>query len=161
MLLSYMLDTLIAGTRGQRDTAMGSRRFGGAVPDTPRSFDVLSRKCALFRYTGKLHKERPTRQDFEREAALILERRIAEGRPPPEVWRKAAEWRARKGRAAGWYTPEPGRPASRSEQPRLVPTGEPFVLRVVRFPAPTTTTSRSGADESRPRVVNASTEFRP
>ncbi len=116
----------------------------------------------MFRRTEKLHKERRTREDYEREAALILERRIAEGRPPPEVWRKAAEWRAKKGHPAGWYTADSAPAAARPEAPRaVVPLAEPLVLRVVRYPAPAAATKRSEAGTSRPQVVNASTEYRP
>ncbi len=115
----------------------------------------------MFRRSEKLHKERPTREHYERESALILEQRIAEGRPPPDVWRKAAEWRAKKGHPAGWYTSEPAPAASPSAARRVVvPTGEPLVLRVVRIPAPVATT-RSGAETARPRVGNASTKYRP
>lgn len=116
----------------------------------------------MFRRTEKLHKEGRTREDYERDAALILEQRIAEGRPPPDVWRKAAEWRAKKGHPAGWYTAGSAPAASRPDAPRaVVPMAEPLVLRVVRYPSPAATTSVSEAGSARPRVVNASTEYRP
>jgi hypothetical protein len=93
---------------------------------------------------GRADRKRPTRERYEEEAALLLASRIAEGRPPPEVWRKAEEWRAKHAQANGWYlsaTPEPG-PESEAGRPvPFEPTplerssiGQPFVLRSVRLP---------------------------
>ncbi len=76
-------------------------------------------------------KERTTIPDgLALEAAEVLADRIAEGRPPPEVWAAAARRQAERGRVPGsWYSPAPP-----------PPTGErqhvPLVLRVVRLPVP-------------------------
>ena len=62
------------------------------------------------------------------EAAEILAARIAEGRPPPEVWAAAARRRAQRGPLRGtWYAPAPPPPTA---DPRY----RPVVLRVVRLP---------------------------
>ncbi len=97
---------------------------------------------------------------LERDAAEIIERRIADGRPPPEVWRAAAQRRAGKGVAAdAWYrSPEsqaPGqrRPTALSRRP--VPSAdEDLVLRVVDLPlAPTPSAPTPGRKAGRPTVV--------
>jgi hypothetical protein len=64
------------------------------------------------------------REQREREAAWILATRIAEGRPPEEVWIAAAQRQAQRGHiAGGWY-------ASATPAP---PRQEPLTLRVVRL----------------------------
>jgi hypothetical protein len=68
------------------------------------------------------------RSALEREAAETIEARIAEGRPPPEVWRAGAWRRAERGLGGATWYPQPA-PARRS------PVTEPFVLLSVRIPA--------------------------
>ncbi|MFN2608413.1 MAG: hypothetical protein ABR511_11085 [Acidimicrobiales bacterium] len=92
---------------------------------------------------------------MEQDAAEMLAARIAEGRPPPDVWRAAAERRAVAGLPAGsWYSGdgaatapgrEPGagpaltRSGGASPAPRAGAQGpaagtEALVLRLVRLP---------------------------
>lgn len=77
---------------------------------------------------------------LEREAAEIIEARIADGRPPPEVFRVAAVRRAEKGlQSDAWYrpvdAPAPVRPTPAPR--RLAPVaGADLVLRVVKLPLP-------------------------
>ena len=102
---------------------------------------------------GKAGRKRPTSEPYEWEAALLLGRRIAEGRPPPDVWRKAEEGRARRAQPAGWYVPAAPEPCAAPEAGRRVPFDgdrrlpapitQPFVLRLVRLPS-------AGARASRP-----------
>ncbi|HEX2041414.1 MAG TPA: hypothetical protein VHF24_02150 [Acidimicrobiales bacterium] len=67
---------------------------------------------------------REARAQREREAAQVLAARIAEGRPPDEVWVAAALREAQRGQAAGgWYTSTTPAP----------PRHAPLVLRVVRL----------------------------
>ena len=98
----------------------------------------------MFSGFGKADRKRPTGEHYEQEAAMLLQRRIAEGRPPPDVWRKAEEWRAKHAKPAGWYLlatpepgpdPEPGRHASSDGMPRQpAAISQPYVLRLVRLP---------------------------
>lgn len=118
----------------------------------------------MFLGDGGVQRKRPTREHYEHEAALILERRIAEGRPPPEVWKKAEESRAKSGHASGWYTPatpdappvrEPRRQVLPEWKPRQpVPISDPLVLRLVRLPLSTAATPPRKS-HLRPRAVNA------
>lgn len=56
-------------------------------------------------------RRRPTRQQLEDEAADVIAALVASGRPPPEVWRKAEEWRAAHPMSDdAWYKPEPTPP---------------------------------------------------
>lgn len=67
---------------------------------------------------------REARAQREREAAEVLAARIAEGRPPDEVWVAAALREAQRGATAGgWYT-------STTPAPRPL---APLALRVVRL----------------------------
>lgn len=60
----------------------------------------------------------------EREAAAVLAARIAEGRPPADVWTAAAWREALRGPVSdGWYTSATPAP----------PAHVPLVLRVVRL----------------------------
>ena len=98
----------------------------------------------MFSGSGKADRKRSTGGHYEQEAALLLQRRIAEGRPPPDVWRKAEEGRAKRAQPAGWYlpaesqadaAPDAGRHASPDGMPRPAPAaGQPYVLRLVRLP---------------------------
>ncbi len=122
------------------------------------------RDRVVFRRSGKLEGKRRTREDYEREAALILAERIAEGRPPPDVWRKAAETQAKKGQSVGGYAPDGAGAHLGSHTRRVpepVPVGEPLVLRVVRLPASAPAIAPLGDQSARPAVVNASTDYRP
>lgn len=118
---------------------------------------------------GKVPGERLTRAHHELEAARVLEQRIAEGRPPPDVWWKAEEWRAKHGQAGRrWYTPatteptggtttepEPGRQLlSRRRRRASIINGDPLVLHVVRPPAAVAATS-SRQSGFRARAVKA------
>ncbi|MEN3313999.1 MAG: hypothetical protein V7605_233 [Acidimicrobiaceae bacterium] len=85
-------------------------------------------------------KREAARAALDKEAADIIDARIADGRPPPDVWQAAAERQAAKGLGAeAWYgtagdrvTPEgPAGPAP-DDLPRTV--GDDLVLRVVRLP---------------------------
>ncbi len=96
---------------------------------------------------------------LEREAAEIIEVRIADGRPPPEVFQAAAVRQAAKGLPSDpWYRPAPA-PASPTPAPaerQLAPVaGADLVLRVVRLPLPAAppqpATARRGA--TAPQVV--------
>ena len=112
----------------------------------------------------KAQRKRPTRDHYEREAALLLESRIAEGRPPPDVWRKAEEWRAKHGHPAGWYgsatptrrsEPDAGRQPPSERTPRQpVTIGLPFALRLVHLPLPGVA-SRPKRSPLGSRAVNA------
>lgn len=94
------------------------------------------------------------RAALEIEAAEIIEGRITDGRPPPEVWRAAAKRQEAKGLPAdAWYrsADDPGPPPSRPATPEPVSapvSGDDLVLRVVRLPglsstpAPTTPPGR-------------------
>lgn len=90
---------------------------------------------------------RPTREQLEQEAADTIAELVAAGRPPPEVWQKAAEWRAANPpTGTSWYEAEarPGAPA---------PTvGRELVPRVVRLPVGATATARPGRRQPRRRV---------
>jgi hypothetical protein len=80
-------------------------------------------------------RRRPTREQLEQEAAETIAELVAAGRPPPEVWRKAEEWRAANPvSASSWYAPDDPIPARPSEAPSLVVSAQ-FVPRVVRLPA--------------------------
>lgn len=78
---------------------------------------------------GRTEKVRTTSpKQLAREAAEILAARIAEGRPPPEVWAAAARRQARRrALGGGWYTPAPPPPLAEAQH-------RPLVLRVVRLP---------------------------
>lgn len=97
----------------------------------------------------------------------MLERRIAEGRPPPDVWRKADERRAKHAEtahAAGWYVsatpdlacePAPGRhDPSAGRALRPVAIGDPLILRLVRLP-PAAAATAPARDELARRPINA------
>ena len=83
----------------------------------------------------------------EHEADAIIGARIAEGRPPPKVWKDAAERHTAKGLSAGaWYLPtaRASEPPRRSASTRRPPPeiGDNLVLHEVRLPlapAPRTT----------------------
>ena len=121
----------------------------------------------MFSGFGKADRKRSTGEQYEHEAALLLQRRIAEGRPPPDVWRKAEEWRANHAKPSGWYvlaTPEPGfdreagRHASSEGTPRQAAAiSEPFVLRLVRLPLAGGPASAQRSN-LRPRAVNTTTD---
>jgi len=76
---------------------------------------------------------------LEREAAEVIEARIADGRPP-DVWRAAAEHRSARGLAAeAWYgrsdTPAPiGPPAIRPDSDVRAAVGRDLIPRSVRLP---------------------------
>jgi len=111
---------------------------------------------------GRRNKREAARAALELEAAELIDVRIADGRPPPEVFRAAAVRQAAKGLPAdAWYRPADA-PAPRGPTPipddrRLAPAvGADLVLRVVQMPLPaepqpTMTTPRRGA--TAPRVV--------
>ncbi len=83
----------------------------------------------MFLGAARGDRKRPTRDDYEHEAAMTLATRVAEGRPPPDVWRQAEARRSQDAHPRGWYTPvEP------SARDRL---GHPLVLRRVRIPVAT------------------------
>lgn len=77
---------------------------------------------------------------LEKEAADIIDARIADGRPPPDVWQAAAERQAAKGLGAeAWYgTPDdravPEGPAGPAVDDVGRTGGDDLVLRVVRLP---------------------------
>ncbi len=109
---------------------------------------------------GRRNKRAAARAALELEAAEIIDVRIADGRPPPEVFRAAAVRQAAKGLPAdAWYRPADA-PA---RGPAPVPDDRPFapavgadlVLRVVQMPLPAapppTATTRRGA--TAPQVV--------
>jgi len=109
----------------------------------------------------KRNKREAARAALELEAAELIGVRIADGRPPPEVFQAAAVRQAAKGLPAdGWYQPT-GAPAPHGPTPvpddrRLAPTvGADLVLRVVQMPLPAAAlppaTSRRGA--TAPRVA--------
>jgi hypothetical protein len=79
------------------------------------------------------HNRRPSRDELEQEAAATIAERVASGRPPPEVWRKAEEWRAANPKAGpSWYSPDG--PPPLAEAPVAVVSAA-LVPRVVRLPA--------------------------
>jgi hypothetical protein len=52
--------------------------------------------------------KRPTREELEQDAADVIATVVASGRPPPEVWQQAEEWRAAHPLDDdAWYKPEP------------------------------------------------------
>ncbi|MDQ6927078.1 MAG: hypothetical protein M3159_00255 [Actinomycetota bacterium] len=90
---------------------------------------------------------RPTREQLEQEAADIIAELVASGRPPPEVWRKAQEWRAAH--------PAPGPSWYVDENPTAAPApviGAALVPRVVRMPAELLADHREVGDD-RPVVA--------
>ncbi len=109
------------------------------------------------------NKREAARAALELEAAEIIDVRIADGRPPPEVFQAAAARQAAKGQPAdAWYrpadAPAPQGPAPTPDKRRLAPAaGSDLVLRMVHMPLPAaplataTTTRRRGA--TAPRVV--------
>ncbi len=116
---------------------------------------------------GRAHRTRPTREHYEEEAAVLLASRIAEGRPPPEVWRKAEEWRAKRTQPDGWYLSTPAKPGrepaaggpfeSRPTRSDEASIGRPLVLRSIRLPVTATTSGRVPPHGGRfkPRPVSA------
>jgi hypothetical protein len=86
------------------------------------------------RATRRANNRTARQEALEHEAAELIAARIAEGRPPPEVWAAAARKQARRGPVkGGWYTPTPPFP------PAPVATAQPtehapLVLRAVRLP---------------------------
>lgn len=107
----------------------------------------------MFLGFGKAERKRPTREHYQQEAALLLASRIAEGRPPPEVWRKAEEWRVKRARPAGWYLAGTRDPSSEWTPRQPATIGLPFVLRLVRLPLAGAATSPKGTQLG-PRAVN-------
>ncbi len=106
---------------------------------------------------GRRTRRAAARDALEQEAAEIIEARIADGRPPPEVWRAAAERQAAKdGSADAWYSFAEG-PESEQQDVEVAPTvGRDLALRVVRLPLapgpdPAPTVSKRGAGT--PRLV--------
>lgn len=81
------------------------------------------------------HNRRPSREEIEQDAAAVIAELVASGRPPPEVWRKAEEWRAANPPSAtSWYPID--EPASRAGADPPAPiVGTELVPRVVRLPA--------------------------
>lgn len=80
------------------------------------------------------HNRRPSREELEQEAAATIAERVASGRPPPEVWRKAEEWRAANPAAGpSWYSPN-GAPPPTAAPPAAV-ISPALVPRVVRLSA--------------------------
>ncbi len=117
--------------RFRRKTISGLSRTG--------SFSLSQdRRCQVG--LGRRDKREAERVALEREAAEIIEVRIADGRPPPEVFKAAALRRAAKGLPSdAWYrpddAPEPVRPTPAPR--RLAPVaGADLVLRVVKLPLP-------------------------
>jgi len=108
------------------------------------------------------NKREAARAALELEAAEIIDVRIADGRPPPEVFQAAAARQAAKGLPAdAWYrpadAPAPQGPAPTPDKRRLAPAaGSDLVLRMVQMPLPAAplpkaTTTRRGA--TAPKVV--------
>jgi len=95
---------------------------------------------------------------LEQEASEIIDARIADGRPPPEVWQAAAERQAAKGiPAEAWYGiaeggANPGRPA-RPAHDLPGAAGDDLVLRVVRLPGTSAPAAGPGSWAQVPRVV--------
>lgn len=98
---------------------------------------------------------------LQREAIEIIELRIADGRPSPEVWRAAAVRQAAKGLPVdAWYEPTGVRPDRRGPVPAApgaAPTvGGDLVLKVVTLPlVPSTAAAGRGCRRgaSLPRAV--------
>jgi len=94
---------------------------------------------------------------LEQEAAEAIDRRIADGRPPPDVWRAAAERRAAKGLPAGaWYgstDPVPIGPSSVQPRPDPATVGRELILRSVRLPLSPTPAVESSRWAHAPRIV--------
>lgn len=82
------------------------------------------------------HNRRPSREDIEQEAATVIAKLVASGRPPPEVWRKAEEWRAANPSAGpSWFPLEAPSPSpSPSSTPPAPVVSAALVPRVVRVP---------------------------
>lgn len=84
---------------------------------------------------------RPTREQLEQEAATIIAERVAQGRPPPEVWRKAEEWRAANPpTGTSWYTPDDADDAdagtvTASPEPPAPTVSPELKARTIRLPA--------------------------
>ncbi|HUQ64136.1 MAG TPA: hypothetical protein VM121_10315 [Acidimicrobiales bacterium] len=77
---------------------------------------------------------RPTREQLEQEAADVIAELVASGRPPPEVWHKAEEWRATNPvSGTSWYVPDDPTPTDPVAAPTPI-VGAEFVPRVVRIP---------------------------
>ncbi len=107
------------------------------------------------------NKREAARAALELEAAELIDVRIADGRPPPEVFRAAAVRQAAKGLPAdAWYrpadAPAPHGPPPVPDDRRLAPVVDAdLALRVVQMPLPAAplppATSPRGATV--PRVV--------
>lgn len=108
---------------------------------------------------GRRTKREAAELALKREAAEIIDRRIADGRPPPEVWRAAAARQAKRGLPAdAWYRPaDAPAPDRRVAAPRaggLAPTvGSDLVLRVVQLPLEPSSVPAPGRGASFPRAV--------
>lgn len=98
---------------------------------------------------------------LQREAAEIIDLRIADGRPPPDVWRPAAARQAEKGLPAdAWYqpadAPAPARqhpvPHPLPPSPELATVGCDLVLRVVQLPLAPSEVATPGRRSSVPRA---------
>jgi len=89
----------------------------------------------------------------------LIDARIADGRPPPDVWQAAAERQAAKGLGAeAWYgtaddRATPGGPAGAAgdDLPRTV--GDDLVLRVIQLPQISQPAAGPGSWARVPRVV--------
>lgn len=98
------------------------------------------------------HNRRPSREELEQEAAATIAERVASGRPPPEVWRKADAWRAAHPTAGpSWYLPDGAAPPPTSAPPPAA-VSSALVPRVVRLPAGLLTHYRQVGDD-RPVVA--------
>lgn len=105
---------------------------------------------------------RLTREQLEQEAADTIAELVASGRPPPEVWRKAQEWRAANPpTGTSWYTPDDEEaallvPPAWSEPPAPVVSAE-FAARVVRLPAAARDEPAADAPPAHPAPAPAKT----
>jgi len=96
--------------------------------------------------------------ELHRDAAEVIDSRIADGRPPPEVWRAAAARQAAKGLPAdAWYRPAGDPPHPRQPNPPTpgpAPTvGRDLVLRVVQLPVVPLSPATPGRRASFPRAA--------
>jgi|GEM_PF-4098087 len=94
---------------------------------------------------------------LEQEAAEAIEARIADGRPPPDVWRAAAKRRAARGLPAGaWYgstDPAPIGPPAVQPGPDPATVGRALILRSVRLPLSPTPAVDPSRWAHAPRIV--------
>lgn len=80
-------------------------------------------------------RRRPTREQLEQEAADVIAKLVAEGRPPPEVWRKADDWRAANPPSGtSWYAPDDPAAAHPASPPVPVVSAK-LIPRAVRLPS--------------------------